>query len=150
MIFWIFKWIACYERLYRVAHFFFFLLVVSVQWEKRRRKREREKVESRAGTSQFCVNWEISKDRSFQELQAEMSYCTSAPHVPQTYETLLSKCEIPIIDLAHMGKPCVFCIFIQWLIIIMICRAINVERSSGKNSLTHTTRRQAPQATVNI
>ncbi|PBC29108.1 hypothetical protein APICC_06636 [Apis cerana cerana] len=32
-----------------------------------------------------------------------MSCCTSAPIVTQTCETLLSKCEIPIIDLAHMG-----------------------------------------------
>ncbi|XP_071630762.1 uncharacterized protein [Temnothorax longispinosus] len=32
-----------------------------------------------------------------------MSYCTSAPMVTHTCETLLSKCEIPIIDLAHMG-----------------------------------------------
>jgi hypothetical protein len=31
--------------------------------------------------------------------------CCSAPIVmPIIYETLLSKCEIPIIDLAHMGK----------------------------------------------
>lgn len=33
-----------------------------------------------------------------------MSCCTSAPIVTQTCETLLSKCEIPIIDLAHMGE----------------------------------------------
>ncbi|KAL6448693.1 hypothetical protein ACFW04_000492 [Cataglyphis niger] len=32
-----------------------------------------------------------------------MSCCTSAPMVTHTCETLLSKCEIPIIDLAHMG-----------------------------------------------
>ncbi|XP_076762734.1 uncharacterized protein LOC143430380 isoform X2 [Xylocopa sonorina] len=32
-----------------------------------------------------------------------MSCCTSAPIVTQTCETLLSKCEVPIIDLAHMG-----------------------------------------------
>ncbi|KYM85421.1 hypothetical protein ALC53_04664 [Atta colombica] len=32
-----------------------------------------------------------------------MSYCTNAPMVTHTCETLLSKCEIPIIDLAHMG-----------------------------------------------
>ncbi|KAI4490356.1 hypothetical protein M0802_010733 [Mischocyttarus mexicanus] len=32
-----------------------------------------------------------------------MSCCTSAPIVTKTCETLLSKCEIPIIDLAHMG-----------------------------------------------
>ncbi|XP_066586311.1 uncharacterized protein [Prorops nasuta] len=32
-----------------------------------------------------------------------MSCCSSAPIVPQTCETLLSKCEVPIIDLAHMG-----------------------------------------------
>ncbi|OAD60393.1 hypothetical protein WN48_05692 [Eufriesea mexicana] len=31
-----------------------------------------------------------------------MSCCTSAPIVTQTCETLLSKCEVPIIDLAHM------------------------------------------------
>lgn len=30
--------------------------------------------------------------------------CCSAPMVTQTCETLLSKCEIPIIDLAHMGE----------------------------------------------
>lgn len=32
-----------------------------------------------------------------------MSCCTSAPIVTKTCETLLSKCEVPIIDLAHMG-----------------------------------------------
>lgn len=32
-----------------------------------------------------------------------MSCCISAPIVTQTCETLLSKCEVPIIDLAHMG-----------------------------------------------
>ena len=37
-----------------------------------------------------------------------MSCCTSAPIVTQTCETLLSKCEVPIIDLAHMGKSVAF------------------------------------------
>lgn len=50
----------------------------------------------------------IERDRLISEKRTptvvRMSCCTSAPMVTHTCETLLSKCEIPIIDLAHMGE----------------------------------------------
>ncbi|XP_020286957.1 UPF0676 protein C1494.01 [Pseudomyrmex gracilis] len=42
-------------------------------------------------------------ERSISREEGKTSWCTSAPLITQTCETLLSKCEIPIIDLAHMG-----------------------------------------------
>lgn len=47
-------------------------------------------------------------ERSISRDESKTSWCTSAPLVAQTCETLLSKCEIPIIDLAHMGEYSVF------------------------------------------
>jgi len=91
--------------------------------EERERERERESRESpvrehRDPEKKKKKRREMAnrcKDSTYFQSTTKMSCCTSAPAVIQTCETLVSKCEIPIIDLAHMGKS-LLKFFFRWIV----------------------------------